>query len=207
MCLKPHSDKARKFSVAARAARRHLPQHLPPLLYLSDPARTPDPIKVAQSLPIGAGFVYRHFGASDKASISSRLREITWRRHQTLLIGNDPELAMYVRADGVHWPESQRDKAKLWRGRFEIMTVSAHSRAAIQAASPARLDAVLCSTVFPSQSLSASRPLGAYKFRTLVASGRLPVYGLGGVESNNAGHIADIAGLAAISGLQDAFVD
>lgn len=200
MGLKHQAAAARKWRSAARQVARHFPAHLPPLLFLTDPKRTPDPISVIGTLPVETGVIYRHFGADDRHIIARQLVAACAHRGLTFLIAADPELALETGADGVHWPESMRQRALKWHGHFALQTGSAHSPAAIRAAHQAGLDAVLVSTVFGSNSASASAPLGVARFRGWIKAAPLPVYGLGGVTADNAGSIADIAGLAAIDG-------
>jgi thiamine-phosphate pyrophosphorylase len=200
MGLKHQAASARKWRSAARQVTRHFPAHLPPLLFMTDPKRTPDPISVITTLPPEAGVVYRHFGATDRYATARELAEVCAQRGVSFLIAADPELALKTGADGVHWPEAMRRRALKWQGQFALQTGSAHSPAAIRAAHQAGLDAVLVSTVFASNSPSASEPLGLARFRSWAKAAPLPVYGLGGVTSDNAGSLADIAGLAAIDG-------
>lgn len=204
-----HGDGAarRKFRSAARRATRAVGPGLPPVLFLTDPARTPDPAAIAARLPQGWGVVYRHFGAEDRAKTAARLREITLRRRQVLLISADPALARTIGADGVHWPE--RCVRRL-RGRdlaFSFVTASAHGRAAIARAAARGIDAVLMSAVFPSASPSAGDAIGPARLRALAARASIPVYALGGVTADTAGRVAGAAGLAAIGGLDAAFGD
>lgn len=72
---------------------------------------------------------------------------------------------------------------------------------AVRRATEIGMDAALVSTVFPSNSPSASRPMGPARFRLLAQTAPLPVYALGGVNPSNAGQVASFAGLAAIDGL------
>jgi thiamine-phosphate pyrophosphorylase len=116
------------------------------------------------------------------------------------LIAADPELAQAVGADGVHWPETRLGQARAWRNRFELQTASAHSRQAIWRASQLNLDAVLASSVFSSDSPSAGRPLGVARFRRLVSTSPIPVYGLGGVTAQTSKRICQVSGLSGISG-------
>ena len=74
---------------------------LPPLLFFSDPRRTPEPWKTAARLPEEAALVYRHFGAEDAEVVARRLRAVTAERGVRLLIGLDADLAQTVGADGV----------------------------------------------------------------------------------------------------------
>ena len=95
---------ARDAANVSRAAGRPAP-NLPPLLFFTDPMRTPRPWETAARLPAGSGVVFRAFGAPDARETGLRLREATLRRDGLLLVGLDPELAEAVEADGVHLPE------------------------------------------------------------------------------------------------------
>ena len=201
MGLKHQAVSARKWRVAIRRIESHFPQRLPPLLFLTDPKRTPDPASVATQLPTGSGIVYRHFGAEDRVSVAARLADLARRRGLKLLIAADPKLAAEVGAHGVHWPEARLQDASKWRGRFQVQTASAHSRLAITRAERIGVDAALVSTVFPSSSPSAGPPMGAESFIELCRQSPLPLYALGGVNSDNAASVAGFGGLAAIEGL------
>ncbi len=203
MTEKPHRIQLRKLHFALRAADSALPAHLPALLALTDPIRTPDPTLYAKTLPVGSGLIYRHFGAPDAHMIATALRKIACQRQLYLMIGNDPKLAMKVGADGVHWPERHLSKAKHWQGRFLLQTGAVHSRQAIQsAAQNGSVDAVLLSTVFSSNSPTAKTPIGARRFRKLAKASSLPLYALGGLRPDNMQAVANYGGLAAIDGLR-----
>ena len=200
MELKHQADRARKWRAAIRNVDRHFPAGLPACLFLTDPERTPDPSATIANLPIGSGVIYRHFGARDRHQVAETLAALSNARGLVFLIAADPELALSVDADGVHWPEARLGRARVWRHRFAIQTASAHSRRAIWRATRLGMDAVLVSSVFPSRSKSAGRPMCAPRFRHLVSSSDLPVYGLGGLNARNAGRISSIAGLSGVSG-------
>lgn len=195
----------RKLRTAARVAGRHLPSGLPPILYLTDPARTPDPVATASRLSSWHGLVYRHYGQPGHEQVAADLAIVCRKRHVKLLIANDPMLAMQVGADGVHWPFAERGKARRWRNRFALMTVSAHTPQQLRLLQNAVFDAALLSTAFPSASPSARKPLGALKFRKLARASTLPVYALGGVHAGTASFIAPVAGIAAIEGIEAVF--
>ena len=199
MALKHQADPARKWRTAIRDVSRHFPEHLPTCLFLTDPERTPDPAAIIENLPWGSGLVYRHFGASNRFEISEQLAKLTSLYGIKFLIAADPLLAVSVGADGVHWPEAKLPQARIWRGRFVLQTASAHSRRAIWRATRLDMDAVLVSAVFPSESKSAGQPLGVCRFRQLVATSPLPVFGLGGINANNAQRISAVAGLSGVS--------
>nr|WP_321487887.1 thiamine phosphate synthase [uncultured Hyphomonas sp.] len=195
----------RKLRTAARVAGRHLPSGLPPILYLTDPARTPDPVVTASRLWSCHGLVYRHYGQPGHEQVAADLAMICRKRRVSLLIANDPRLAMRVGADGVHWPFAARAEARRWRRRFAIMTASAHTPEQLRLLQNAGFDAALLSTAFPSASPSARKPLGPLKFRTLARASTLPVYALGGMHAGTAEYVAPVAGIAAIEGIETVF--
>lgn len=167
---------------------------------MTDPVRTPDPVLAAARLPRGAGVIYRHFGAPDRAVTARRLAHICRKRRLTLLIAADPALAWQVRADGVHWPERL---LKPGRPRKGVVSAAVHGAAGLKKAAAAGADLALLSSIFPSRSPSAGKPLGPARARALIRDAKLPVYALGGVNSRNARLLArsGFAGLAAIDGL------
>lgn len=201
MTLKHQASHARKWRVVARLARRHLPDTVPPVLFLTDPERTKSPEAVIDTLPPGFGVIYRHYGAPDRVSRAITLRQATRKRGLVLLVSADPQLAKAVGAEGVHWPEARLSEMRKWHGCFAIQTASAHSRRAVRAAEKAGADAALVSAIFPSKSPSAGRPIGPLTFARLAGSTRLPLFGLGGIHIGNAQQISRYAGLAAIDGL------
>jgi thiamine-phosphate pyrophosphorylase len=178
---------------------------LPPLFFVTDPVRTPDPCAVATRLPGGCGVIYRAFGAANALEVACRLGEIARERGLVLLVGLDPELAEVAEAHGVHLPERAiGDAPALRRHRSDwILTGAAHGAEGLAAGRAAGLDAMLLSPVFPSQSASAGKALGLGRFSDLVEGAGLPVYALGGVNAETAPVLvgSGAAGLAAVEGL------
>lgn len=192
---------------------------LPGLFVLTDPQRMPDPVAVAARLPAGCGLIYRHFGAADRGDVALALRRATAARSCRLLIARDPDLALGVGADGVHWPEDWVRLGRAWRRRAPqwLMTGAAHTRAAIRRGAHAGLDGVFVSPVFGTRSGSGGvsggisggisgggagrRPLGPMRFARLAMGAGIGVYALGGVRGHN---VARIAPFAAGFGVVDA---
>lgn len=167
---------------------------LPPLLFFTDPKRTPDVAAVAERLPAGAGVVLRTFGGPAPA-----IR----RRGLTLLVGANEQLAAALKADGLHLPERMTAAIPRLRARHRdwIITVAAHSPRAVRRARSA--DAVVLSTIFASRSASAGRPIGPARLAAVARSSRVPVYALGGVDMKNARRLraTGVIGIAAIEGI------
>ena len=201
MSDKAQAARLRKIRFATRCAAQHLPAHLPPLLALTDPARTPNVLALGELLPQGSGLIYRHFGHAHRLETAYALARIAKLKRLKLLIGNDPHLASKIGADGVHWSENNLESAKYWRRKFNLMTGAAHCRMAIFRAQKSGVDAALFSAVFPSNSPSAGTPVGALKLRAHTRLAALPIYGLGGVNAGNMGKIASYNGIAAIEGV------
>lgn len=174
---------------------------LPPLLFFTDPHRTPDPAAVAARLPRGAAVVFRHFGAKDREETGRKLAAICRRRGLTLLIAADPALARRLRADGVHLPERLAAQARRLKRKPWLVTVAVHGPAAIREARGA--DALVLSPLFPSASPSAGKPLGPLRARALARSAAQPVYALGGISGETCRRVpATFAGLAAVDALR-----
>jgi thiamine-phosphate pyrophosphorylase len=177
-------------------------RRLPPLLILTDPRRTPDPVAVAERLPRGSGLVYRAFGATDALDVGRSLAAVSRRRGLVFLVGADPVLASACGADGVHLPERLVASAPRLRARRPLwrLTGAAHGAAALHRAAAAGLDAALLSAVFPSGSPSAGRPLGPTRFSALSRLAELPVYALGGIDAASAPRLRGAAsGAAAVA--------
>ena len=165
---------------------------------MTDPERLPNAFEVLDHLPHGWGVIYRHFGAADRGIIAAKMRRQTSRRGLRLLIARDPELALEVRADGVHWPQASAYRAKYWRNRFPLMTTSWHGLKPIHPSVATFFGAVIVSTVFASGSPTAGSPFGAHRFRTFASRTSRPAYALGGISADNAIQVSGAGGLAGI---------
>ncbi|QTN19951.1 thiamine phosphate synthase [Brevundimonas sp. AJA228-03] len=197
---------ARALARAAAAVRGGAPSRVPPLLFFTDPRRTPRPWEIVARMPAGSGVVYRSFGANDARDTADRLRTVTAERGMALLIGMDSALAEAVGADGLHLPERALSAAYALSGRRPdwILTAAVHS---VEAALAARdLDAVVLSPVFPAGGASSARTALGVQALADVAANR-PVIALGGITADT---VADLVrtgatGVAAVSSIAEAF--
>jgi thiamine-phosphate pyrophosphorylase len=184
---------------------------LPRLLAFSDPVRTPDVLAFAEDLPPGAGLVYRAFGSRDAETTAYALADIAFENGLILLIGQDAALAARIGAHGVHLPERLSATAARLKAAQPswIVTTAAHSLAAARRAANAGADAALVSAVFPSNSPSASAPMGPVRLAGLVRQAGLPIYALGGVNDGTAARLltTGVVGLAGIEGFFSAHPD
>ncbi|MFE9085191.1 thiamine phosphate synthase [Brevundimonas sp. NPDC003935] len=194
----------------ARAAAAVSPpkRPLPPLLFFTDPTRTPRPWETAARLPAGAGVVFRHFGAADALETGLRLRAATREAGVRLLVGLDADLAERIGADGVHLPERALSAAYALSGRRPdwLLTGAAHSIETVKGARD--LDALVLSPVFPAGGASAGKPaLGIDGFKALAALAPCPAYALGGISAANAADLLELGayGIAGVDAVQTAF--
>lgn len=179
---------------------------LPPLLFFTDPARTPRPWETAARLPAGAGVVFRHFGAPDAAETAARLRAVTRDTGVRLLIGLDHALAEAVGADGVHLPERALAGAAAVKAAHPDWIVTGAVHGAVETAEG--LDAGVLSPVFPAGGASSAKPpLDIGGFTRLAARLDSPAYALGGVSAENAAGLigCGACGIAGVDGIVAAF--
>ncbi len=178
---------------------------LPPLLALTDPQRTPDPVALAERLPAGSGLIYRHYGATDRFATARALARIALSRELVFLVSSDAALARAVDADGQHFPQARTVEALKARRRGDpgLFTSACHGHNALMRAAMCGVDAVLLSPILPSASPSAVRPLGLMRASGLVRQSRLPVYALGGIQAQSIRRLKGFgfSGVAAIGGL------
>ena len=201
-----YSEEARTLWGAAVALNRRAGAvSLPPLLFFTDPDRTPRPWETAARLPAGAGVVFRAFGRPDAIETGRRLREATRAAGVRLLVGLDVDLAEGIEADGLHLPERATDRAGAIRDAHPdwLLTAAWHGEGRPPADA---LDALILSPVFPAGGASADKPaLGVERFAARAADAGLPVYALGGVTPGNAMSLSNACGLAGVDAVQAAF--
>ena len=124
-----------------------------------------------------------------------------------MLIGLDAGLADEVGADGVHLPERALDQAAgLAKSQPHwLLTGAAHGAAAL--VHTMSLDAVVISPVFPAGGASSLTPaLGLPAFIALVHVAPVPVYALGGIQTQTARSLigSGAFGFAGVSAIQSA---
>ena len=175
---------------------------LSPLVFMTDPKRMENIVDIVRRLPVGCAVIYRHFGDSKDAQA---LREITAKQNRQFLIGNDPELAESVSADGVHFARDETLRGPItWRAKCPdwIITMAGLKTGAYLAPLDS-LDALFISSIFPSRSASAGTPIGPHALQDRIARLPVPIFALGGIDAGTASQLigTGAAGLAAIEGL------
>ena len=181
--------------------RPHLP--LPPLVFITDRWRQPHPEVIVSALPRGSAVLFRDYGLLNRKLLGKKLEALCRKKRLIFLVAGDGALAQNLSANGIHLSEVHIREVPFWRSKHPnwLITVAAHSEAALQKAARAGADAALVSPVFKTQSHPEAKALGATRLRRLAASCPIPVYALGGVNSRTQRLLKNIGlcGLAGIS--------
>ena len=172
------------------------------MVFMTDPARVDNLRETVRQLPADCAVIYRHFGDPKDAA---DLRDLTTKQGRQFLIGNDPELADRIGADGVHFSRDANLRGPLtWRAaRPDWIITMAGLKDGAYLAPLAPLDALFISPIFASHSPSAGTPIGPRALQDRGARLPVPVYALGGVDAGTAPQLLGrgAAGIAAIEGL------
>ncbi|MDV7339861.1 thiamine phosphate synthase [Terasakiella sp. A23] len=178
--------------LALRLNRLNAPDaNFPPLFLMTDAKRLPDPSDFIPLLPKGSAVIVRHFSEQEKTNIIFKIKPVCRKHKIKILVSDSPSLALRHQLDGVHFPEKTVRKIAgcgyLRRARPSlIFTAACHSARALNAAQKARLDAVLISPIFATQSHPGGKTLGPWTFQKLSRTKGLKTYGLGGINPKTA---------------------
>ena len=193
------ANRAATLAAAAQSLKRQSSATAPfSLAFLTDSARTPDPLQIADIMPPGTAVIFRHYEIESRASLAAALQQVCSARGLYLLIGADPALATEIGAAGVHFPGWFNAAGK--RDPGLIYTAACHSSDDIAKAQAFGVDAALLSPAFPTASHPDQAALEPDAFRRLAGGASIPILALGGVTEHNAHRLAgaNVAGFAAI---------
>lgn len=147
--------------------------------------------------------------ARELLGIAYRLRDLTWRHQAKLFINDRLDIALSVRADGIHVGQSGIPVRDLRRvaGKDFLIGYSAHSPEEAAEADKEGADFITFGPVFSTPSkMKYGSPVGLKSLREAAGKVGLPVFGIGGIKSIN---ILDVissgaSGIALISGILSA---
>jgi thiamine-phosphate pyrophosphorylase len=164
---------------------RDQPRNLPvPQLWLLSDARNDARLEAAlAALPVGSGFVFRHYhleGAARRARFEELRITCAANEHVLVLAGTVAE-AVEWRADGIYGPTERLEPRP---GLLRLATV--HDATEVSAANAAKVDGMFLSPVFPSLSHPGGATLGGMGFHALAQRATRPVIALGGMNAARA---------------------
>jgi thiamine-phosphate pyrophosphorylase len=164
-------------------------QPLPRLWLMTDERQGEGLWAALESLPRGAGIVFRHYGLPDaeRRRLFERVRRIAARRRLMLLAAGSQRL----RADGRHGGRGSRNG---------LASAAAHDLRELKAAERGGAHLVFLSPAFPTRSHPGARALGRIRFGAIARQARIPVIALGGMNARRGRGLAALGayGWAAI---------
>ena len=202
------AEKHRKLAEAAAALNAAHPLGgdrggvLPPLFFLTDEVRTPDPVAALPGLPDRCGVIFRHYGAKDRMALAREMGKACAMQARLLLLGGVTSIPHGVGAGGIHLPAHMlRTLTELPSAR--LVTAAVHNEEELRHAEAMGVDAVFVSPIFPTESHPGAPALGVARFTEMVAATAVPVFALGGVTCENAEQLLGTGayGIAAIGAL------
>ena len=164
---------------------------MPPILYMTDEIRAPNPIPDINNLIPGSGVIFRHYNIKSRFELGDKVKHECRKNGCLFIVAGDASLAVKLNADGLHLPEylaiNPPIKTRLWRQKpYKILTAAAHCQTSLMTCIALRVDAALLSPVFPTNSHLNHTNLGVLKFQKLAEQAKIGVYALGGVNNKNA---------------------
>jgi 8-oxo-dGTP diphosphatase len=126
----------------------------------------------------------KHLPHAELKAFSARVIELTKPYGARVLINTDIQLARELNADGVHLPASTLMRLTE-KPQDLLCAASCHSRSEMDKAAALELDFVLLSPILPTQSHANAITLGWPKFSSLATDFPLPIYALGGLQSDD----------------------
>lgn len=182
---------------------------MPSLFFITDQTAQPCPERVIESLPESAAVILRDYDHERRAELGEKLHFLCTQRNIRFLVAKDIQLALQLKADGLHLPEFMTENATQIKEEHSnlIVTVSCHSEDAATRAYECNADAILFAPVFATEShpntlQNDALVLGSEKVRALCTKLPIPIYALGGMTVETVQSLKDtgVAGVAGIRG-------
>ncbi|MCC8140381.1 MAG: thiamine phosphate synthase [Lachnospiraceae bacterium] len=133
------------------------------------------------------------------------LRELCTQYNVPLIINDRPDIAIKVRADGVHVGQSDMaiSEARKLLGDQYLIGGSAHNVAEALAAQRAGADYIGCGAIFGSSTKRDATNLSPQELRAICEAVSIPAVAIGGISLGNVETLrgTGIAGVAVVSGL------
>jgi thiamine-phosphate pyrophosphorylase len=129
----------------------------------------------------------RDLSARALVELARELRTITTAARAALFINDRVDVALAVKADGVHLPASALSVREVRRLAPDLcVAVSTHDRSEVESAEQAGADFVVFGPVFDTPAKRAYGPPKGLQALAQACSCAIPVIALGGIDINNA---------------------
>lgn len=158
--------------------RRH---PLPKCWLMTDPRFGDELLDAIRRLPFGSGVIFRHYALDEEQryKLYLNVKRACRRRGHILLLAGDERTALHWHADGFHQRSARRSKS--------IHSAAVHNSHELRQVRRLRVDMILVSPLFATNSHKGQRPLGRLAFNRLTAAVTgVKVIALGGVTRQRA---------------------
>lgn len=172
----------------------------PVAFFMTDASRGTTPAHVT-TLPVRTGVIFRDYAHADRATLGQSYRDACRRHGLPFFVAGSIELANALGADGLHLPEHRIDEAKDLPFKGGLVSAACHTQAAILQAARSGVDMAIASPIFPTESHPSATTLGIEGLLALLNASPIPVYALGGINSETIKQLPthpQLAGVAAI---------
>lgn len=194
---------------------------LPPLYLIADPSTYKkgeredlDAFFEALREAIAGGLKFVQYrdkfrARSEMFQIAKQVRKITRKGHARLIINDEIDLAMAIKADGVHLGQDDFpvSMARRLLGKTALIGLSTHSLPQAREAVSQTIDYIGFGPIFPSTTKQKHDPtVGISKIATICEHVSLPIYAIGGIRFSHLQNIvaAGASGVAVASALKGA---
>ncbi len=147
-----------------------------PRLWLMTDERGGDPVALAQTLPKGAGIIFRHHAtpAPERRALFLRVQRVARARRQVVLLAAPPIIARAWGADGAHHRSPLVSKG--------VRSVAVHNVRDLTMAKRVGADLVLVSPVFATASHPGKPGIGVARLGLIIGAQRQRTIALGGMN-------------------------
>ena len=155
----------------------------PRVWLMTDPRFGSDLLPAIQRMPARSGVIFRHYDMQDTArrTLFRKVRRICARRGHILLLAGDERTAMRWHAAGFHQRGARR------QSKATIYSAAVHNRLELAGARRSKVDFVLISPVFATNSHPDVGSLGRVGLMALARqAGEARVIALGGMTAQKA---------------------
>ena len=144
-----------------------------------------------KSAKAGVDFFQFRFGRQENDSqiieIAKKLRLIIKKYRRIFIINNRIDIALAVKADGVHIGENDMPETTVRKiaGRSLIIGKTIHNTNEIKKAKQKIIDYISIGPVFPTETKPKLKPLGIEKAKDILRLAKKPAFVIGGINLNN----------------------
>jgi len=169
---------------------------------MTDPKNGGDPIDLVSKIPPRTNLIFRHYHEENREDMAKRVVKECRKAKIKCLISQNVDLAVRLRADGIHLPEHilKRLGTRPKVHKKMIVTAATHSLPMIFKAQKIGLDAAIVSPVYFTRSHPDATPLGILKIAFACTLSSIPIIALGGVKAKNFTELR-LAGVSGFAGI------